>query len=114
MHPVDDGTYLPATPDLVELVDLYRSAKASKVAAENAEKGVGNALRAVLRDASGIEGLLTYRKSADSTRTNWPAVAAAYRQLVTGHPDEVLDAIVSTHSEAAEGARSLRLLKEKS
>jgi putative phage-type endonuclease len=111
LHPVDDGTYLPATPDLVELVDLYRSAKAAKSAAEDSEKGIGNALRAVLRDASGIEGLVTYRKSADSTRTNWPAVASAFRSLVTGHPDAALDALVDLHSETAQGARQLRLSK---
>ena len=111
LHPVDDGTTLPATSDLVELVDLYRSAKVTAKAAEDAEKGIGNALRAVLRDASGIEGLCTYRKSADSTRTNWPAVASAFRSLVTGHPDDVLDAIVDLHSETAQGPRVLRLSK---
>lgn len=113
LHPVDDGIYLPATPDLVELVDLYRSAKLTAKSAEDAEKGIGNALRAVLADASGIEGLLTYRKSADSTRTNWPAVASAFRQLVTGHPDAVLDTIVDLHSETSQGPRQLRLSKEK-
>ncbi len=111
LHPLDDGTVLPATPDLVELVDLYRSAKVAKTAAEDAEKSIGNALRAVIRDASGIEGLCTYRKSDDSTRTNWPAVASAFRQLVTGHPDPVLDAIVGLHSETAQGPRVLRLSK---
>lgn len=111
LHPEDDGTYLPATPDLVELVDLYRSAKVARSAAEDAEKGIGNALRAVLRDASGIEGLCTFRKSADATRVNWPAVASAFRQLVTGHPDPVLDAIVDLHSETLRGPRVLRLSK---
>lgn len=112
-YPVDNGTVLPATPDLVELVELYRSAKATKQAAEDAEKTAGNALRAILRDASGVEGLVTYRKSADSTRTNWPAVASAYRQLITGHAEDELDALVSIHSETAQGPRVLRLLKEK-
>jgi len=113
LHPLDDGTYLPATPDLVELVDMYRSAKAAKSAAEDAEKGIGNALRAVIADASGIEGLCTLRKSADSTRTNWPAVASAFRELVTGHPETVLDAIQSLHSETRQGPRPLLLSKEK-
>lgn len=112
LHPVDDGTYLPATFDLIELVDLYRSAKATKSAAEDAEKGIGNALRAVLRDASGIEGLLTFRKSADSTRTNWPAVASAYRGLLTfTQTVEELDAMQSIHSETVQGPRVLRLSK---
>lgn len=113
LHPVDDGTYLPATPDLVELVDLYRSAKLTAKSAEDAEKGIGNALRAVLADASGIEGLLSYRKSADSTRTNWPAVASGYRALLDGHDADELDAIVSIHSETSQGPRVLRLSKEK-
>jgi predicted phage-related endonuclease len=109
--PIDNGTYLPATPDLVELVDMFRAAKETAKSAVDAEKGIGNALRTLLRDASGIEGLLTYRKSADSTRTNWPAVASAFRSLVTGHPDAALDAIVDLHSETAQGPRVLRLSK---
>lgn len=112
-YPVDNGTVLPATPDLVELVELYRSAKATKQVAEDAEKTAGNALRSILQDASGVDGLVTYRKSADSTRTNWPAVASAYRSLLDGHADDELDALVSIHSETAQGPRVLRLLKEK-
>ena len=116
LHPVDDGTYLPATPDLVELVDLYRSAKATAKSAEDAEKGIGNALRAVIADAAGIEGLCTLRKSADSTRVNWPAVASGYRERLMEiglTPVEVLDAIVSIHSETKQGPRPLLLSKEK-
>lgn len=112
-YPADNGTVLPATPDLVELVEMYRSAKVTKQAAEDAEKTTANALRAVLRDASGIDGLVTYRKNADSTRTNWPAVASAYRSLLADHADDELEAIVSIHSETAQGPRVLRLLKEK-
>ena len=113
LHPVDDGTYLPATPDLVELVDLYRAAKLTAKTATASEEGIANALRAVIADAAGIEGLCTLRKSADSTRTNWPAVASAYRDLVTGHPEAVLDAIQSLHSETRRGPRPLLLSKEK-
>ena len=46
------------------------------------EKTVASALRAILLGAAGVDGVLTYRKSADSTRTNWPAVALAYRDLL--------------------------------
>lgn len=113
-YPQDNGVLLPATPDLVDLVELYRSAKATKAAAEDAEKTAANALRAILRDASGIDGLVTYRKNADSTRTNWHAVASAYRSLIVDHADDELEAIVSLHSETAQGPRVLRLLKEKS
>lgn len=114
MHPADDGTYLSATPDLIELADRLRAAKAAKTAAEDAEKTVGNAIRAMVGDASGVEGLLTYRKSADSTRTNWPAVASAYRGLLSSHETAALDAIESIHSETSHGPRVLRLSKETS
>lgn len=111
--PVDSGVYLPATPDLVDLVERYRAAKRNRVQAEDAEKTTASALRAVLLDASGIEGLLTYRKNADTTRVNWPAVAKAYRGLLTDvRPADELDAIESLHSEASQGPRVLRLLKE--
>jgi putative phage-type endonuclease len=128
LHPVDDGTYLPATPDLVELVDLFRSAKTAKTTAEDAEKGIGNALRAVIADAAGIEGLCTLRKSADSSRVNWPAVASAYRALLDdlagvdcAHLRQAqreraiddLDAVQSIHSETKQGPRPLLLSKEK-
>lgn len=110
-YPIDNGTMLPPSPDLVELVEMYRSAKEAAKAAANAEKSTAAALRAILRDASGIEGLLTYRKNADTTRTNWPAVASAYRSLITGHAEDELDAIASIHSETSQGPRVLRLLK---
>lgn len=112
-YPVDNGQMLPATPDLVELVEQFRAAKAAKSAAENAEKSIASALRAIVLDASGVDGLLTYRKNADSTRTNWPAVAAAYRTLLADrHSIDELDTLVSIHSETVQGPRVLRLLKE--
>ncbi len=111
-YPADDGTYLEPTPDLVGLVDQFREAKEAKRLAEDSEKTIGNALRTILGPASGIEGLLTYRKSADSVRVNWPAVAKAYRELLDPYrDDEDLDAIESIHSETATGPRVLRLSK---
>jgi putative phage-type endonuclease len=110
-YPRDNGVQLPATPDLVELVEHFRAAKAAKAAAENAEKSIGSAIRTILLDASGIEGLVTYRKSADSTRVNWPAVASAYRTLLADRPADELDVIESIHSETVQGPRVLRLLK---
>jgi putative phage-type endonuclease len=109
LHPQDDGTILPATDDLIELAYDYRSAKAATAAAENEERAIGNAIRAILGDASGIEGLVSYR-TGTRTDVNWQAVAGAYRQLVTGHPDEVLDAVTGLHSTTIH-PRTLRLLK---
>lgn len=121
LHPVDDGTLLVPTADLVELVERLAAAKAAKKAAEDAEATAANALRAVLGDASGIDGLLTYRKNADSTRTNWPAVAGAFREALERVATEQelsdafgttsLDDVVSIHSETSVGPRVLRLSK---
>ena len=61
----------------------------------------------------GVEGVLTYRKSADSTRVNWPAVALAYRALLAASvADAELDAVITVHSETKTGPRTLRLSKE--
>lgn len=111
--PRDNGLWIPQTPELVELVHQLAEARAAKKAADDAERTVGNGLRAVLGDASGIEGLVSFRKNADSTRVNWPALAGAYRSLLEEvKPAEELDAIASLHSETAPGPRVLRLLKE--
>ena len=113
--PSDDGTVLPATPDLVALARELADARSALKEAEAREKTVASALRAVLLGASGIEGVLTYRKSADSTRVNWPAVALAYRQMLAATVAEAeLDALVSIHSETRTGPRVLRLSKETS
>ena len=71
---------------------------------------------------SGIDGLITYRKSADSTRTNWPAVASAFQEALTrvATPQQLSDLfgttdlsdVVSIHSATVPGPRVLRLLKE--
>lgn len=121
MHPLDDGTWLPATADLAEMVRQLAEARAAKSEAEKTEKTVGNALRAVIGDATGVDGLVSLKKSADSVRTNWPAVASAFREALERVATEQelsdafgttsLDDVVSIHSETAQGPRVLRLLK---
>jgi putative phage-type endonuclease len=115
MHPRDDGTMLARTPDLIDLAGRLRAAKAELREAQAVEGTLSNAIRQIVGDASGIEGLLTLRKNRDSQRVNWPAVAQAYRHEIesAGVSDKLearLDAIVSLHSETVEGARVLRLL----
>jgi len=112
-YPIDDGTMLPATPDLIALAHELADARAAKAEADSREKSIAGALRSILLDASGIEGVLTYRKSADSTRVNWPAVALAYRALLEPTVSVAeLDALISLHSETKTGPRVLRLSKE--
>jgi len=105
---------LPATPDLAALVNTYVEAKAAAKAAEDAEATAGNALRAVIGPADGIDGLVTYRKNRDSVRTNWPTVAGAFKTLLIEKEvsAEVIESIESIHTGTVEGARVLRLLSK--
>lgn len=107
LHPRNVGMMLPLTPELDDLAAQWRSAKAAVKAAEASEGTLANTLRALIGDSDGIEGRVTWRKNADSTRTNWPAVAKAYRALLE-RPDDELDAIESIHSSTTEGPRVLR------
>jgi putative phage-type endonuclease len=111
LHPEDNGIVLPSSPEFAEIVEQLRTAKATAKAAEDAEKTLSNALRAMVGDASGVDGLFTYRQNAPSTRVNWPAVAGAFRELLAGHHADELDAIQSIHSETTPGPRVLRLSK---
>ena len=112
-YPADDGVLLPATPDLIALARELADARAAKAEADGREKTVASALRAILLGSAGVEGVLTYRKSADSTRVNWPAVAGEYRALLEPTRSVAeLDAVVSIHSETKTGPRVLRLSKE--
>ena len=127
LHPRGDGTLLLAPPDVERLVLDLSAAKAEIKGSEARVGSMENALRALIGDADGFEGpwgKATWKRNADSTRVNWPAVAKAYRELLEGLdaipelppellaaiPDgERLDAIQSTHTETSEGARVLRL-----
>lgn len=114
LYPADDGTLLPASTELASLVSELRDAKAVLKAAEEREATLGNALRAVLGDAAGIDGLCTYRKNADAARVNWPAVASEYRALLLERETaDVLDEIQAANTTTAPGPRVLRLSKEK-
>ena len=107
LHPRNDGTVLPLTPDLDALVAQWTAAKAAVKEAEGDEATLANALRAVIGDADGIDGRVTWKKNADSTRVNWSAVAKAYRELLADS-DVDLDVIESIHSSTVEGPRVLR------
>lgn len=113
-HPRDDGTWLPARPELAVLTNELAEARAAKRIAEDTERTVANALKAVIGDASGITGLVSLKKNRDSERVNWPAVASAYRAIAEEvKPAEELDVLQSIHTDRSEGARVLRLLSSK-
>lgn len=125
LHPRDNGGWMPADTELVDLVVQLHEAKAAARVAADAEATIANAIRAVLGDWSGITGLVSWKKNADSQSVDWKAVAAAYRAAIdreldlvdhgdmseTALPDrEELDAIRSLHTTTKEGPRVLRLL----
>lgn len=112
-YPADDGTWLPQTAELVEMVRGLADARGRKRSAEADEDTYANALLAVLGEATGIDGLLEAKKNRDSVRTNWPAVAQAYRTLLEGvRPADELETLVSIHTDTVQGKRPLRLLSK--
>lgn len=129
LHPRNDGTgLLPSVPEVDAVVRDLALARSNEKAAADAAGSLENALRALIGDADGYEGewgKATWKRNADSTRTNWPAVGKAYREVlddvaadpgVRAYLDRRgldLDAIESIHSETVAGPRVLRLaLKE--
>lgn len=125
-HPADNGIWLPATEDLAATVAQLGQAREAKREAEDAERNIASALRAVIGDATGILGLVSLKKNRDGERVNWPAVAGAYRaaiekaleiesdNVLRGHLEGIdLDALQSMHTDPVEGARVLRLLSAK-
>lgn len=129
LHPRDNGGWLPQSDDLVRLVDEYRDAKAAAKEANEREGTVKNALRAILGDWSGVTGLISNKKNADSQHVEWKELALAYRAAMERELDlldsgdmsetalpsrEDLDAIAAEHTTTKEGPRVLRLLGGKS
>lgn len=114
--PMNNGRLLSSTPDIDAVVRDLAMAKANAKQAADTAATLENTLRALIADADGVEGpwgKVTWKKNADSTRTNWPAVTKAYRSLLSDRPADELDAIESIHSETVTGPRVLRLaLKE--
>jgi putative phage-type endonuclease len=120
LHPRNDGTLLPLTPDVDALVSDWLAAKAAVKQAEATEATHANALRAVIGDADGVEGRVTWKKNADSARVNWPAVAKVYRSVIerlgpiadsvlsTEVGTTALDDVESIYTTTVEGPRVLR------
>lgn len=127
LHPRNDGTFLPLTPELDQLTGQWRDSKADVKAAEGRAGTLANTLRALIGDADGIEGRVTWKRNADSTRTNWPAVAKAYDRIIDRVNEWLLGnaeateadvramlvdwstgAIETIHSSTTEGPRVLR------
>lgn len=128
IHPVDDGSLLASDPVIDQLMSELLEARAVATAADNAKDTLENALRALLGDASGVKGpgySVSWKRNADSTRTDIKSLASAYRDAIEGirelDPEPVervlsdgfgttdLDDIAALHTTTSEGPRVLRV-----
>ena len=121
MYPAETLGLLDPTPELAALAFRIRDAKAAAKAAELAKGEAENVMRSLLGEASGVRDdgagfRVSWTKNKDSAKTDWQAVAKAYRAfLLSGDeppPDvtgpEYLDAIEALHTTTTDGARVLR------
>lgn len=119
----DDALVLRATADVDEVAhELYR-AKAEAKAASDRQATLENALRALLGDATYVQGAgykATWTRNKDGSKTDWRSVAKAYRALLDADDgvhgagylpaeQDRFDAIESLHTATTEGPRVLRV-----
>lgn len=104
-YPADMAPPLDPSPELRELVQALKIAKARLAEAEEAEKEIGNRLRSAIGPAAGIAGLCTYKANRPSQKTDWEALV-----LDLGAP--VPADLIVKHTQSKPGARVLRLSKK--
>jgi putative phage-type endonuclease len=122
--PVEHGPLLDPTDAARDLVQAFRLAKERLAESEEAASEIGNRLRALIGEASGVAGLCTWKANRPSEKTDWEeAVADAKavlmfeaspdeRKLTTREVIQILDAAVKKRTTTKPGARVLRLAKE--
>ena len=79
-YPLNRSPLLEATPEAEALALAYRKAREVREAAEEREQHARNQLCALIGDAEGLAGTfgkLTWKRSKDSARVDWEAVAKA-------------------------------------
>ena len=110
---------LSADDYLLDLIRRGRAARDAVRAAEATSDTLDAKVKAAIGDHVAVAGLATYRPNADSVKTDWRLVAAAYRKALEGSPldnDAVfpggLDTIESLFTQTVPGNRPLRYLKE--
>jgi putative phage-type endonuclease len=103
LHPRDDGTVLRPTAETDELLADLCEAREDATTAADLAATIENVLRSVMGDASLLVGSgyrVSFRKSADSSRTDWQSIAAELR------PDPSL---VARYTATRDGPRVLRV-----
>ncbi len=130
IHPRQTLDLMPASAETDALAaDLREAIKTAKAATADEDR-LRNVFRLMLGEHAGVEGdgyRVSWRKNADSTKTAWKLVAAAYRALLEAQIEgaamerlseeerliahrldaESIDAIESLHTEVKEGPRVL-------
>lgn len=125
-EPLERALRLPLRADEIEadeelgaFVRRYEAAKADVDAMTEELEEAKNLIRAKLADVGGARGdgfRVAYRPNADSTVTNWQAVALDYRQklqLAADYQDDDLDAVVDDLTSTKPGARPLVVRRPK-
>jgi putative phage-type endonuclease len=105
--PAEAGPLLDPTPELEQLVQRLKDARLVLRTAEAEESAAGNALRALLGEAAGVAGLVSWKANKPSEKTDWEAVALSFAAT---HPEQFRD-FVKQFTTTKPGARVLRLLK---
>jgi len=114
MYPAEKLGLLDPTPELASLAFRIRDAKAAAKAAELGKSEPENVMRSLLGEAAGVrDDKAGYRvgwtKNADGSKTDWKAVAAAYRFLMDGLFDPAaMDRAIAAATTPTDGARVLR------
>jgi predicted phage-related endonuclease len=126
--PTDTGEEMVASPEDVELLERWIAARGEVAAAEADERFQQSLVMHRMGTATRLlfpGGSVSWRQNRPSTKTDWQAVARAYRSLVeawranapgsVGGPesDADLDSIVGIHTNLIPGARPLRLTTKK-
>lgn len=108
MYPAPSETWLPASPEWDELAGRLRAAKEVAKGAADEEATLENAVRAMLGEASGVEGdgyRLTWLQNKPTTKVDWKNVADG---LMAGLDTETREAVLSLNTITTPGPRTLR------
>jgi len=111
--PADDGGEMVADADTAEAVRALLDVRARRSELQTAEERLETAIKQRMADAAVLIGQgfrVTWRRTRDTTVTDWKSVAdGLLRQL----PDEQREPLVSIHTTVRAGFRPLRVVAEK-
>ncbi len=108
--PRDARPLLPATQEACDLVDQLRFRRAALAAAVEAEAEIENRIKALISDAAGIEGLVTWKAAKPSTKTDHKQVAEQLQPYVKS---DIVQKIITQYTTTKPGSRRFLLAKEK-